>query len=381
MIIDKNNETERHRLLMDAFQDEGFQDELSNVKEELEKWLRGWVKNMEALDDRIPNVYSVESRIKATATFEEKLHRKNYIKEWEVTDYKRDNQKLIMHMLTDLIGLRINCYFYDFEKTFYDFFHDTCDSQRDKGFEFNFGENLDQKNGNRIYKFSGLYKSTYHFEVQIKSIVHNVWGEVEHKTVYKNPTYDGFFDEKKKISKTLHDAMMASDRELLVLFNMRESEEQLLRSLFFCKTCDEVAMKCKTRVLGEHYNSYFMSFKDIAPIKKYLVCSLSDTVYSKEAISVTNDEYYENLSKDVIETFPRFYLECLYHIDSVLHQHASYESFLVYFLQHVSPNEVEDFDNGFSDDFNGQDDDVEVTKPNKDALLKIDEILGTRRLK
>lgn len=381
MIVDKQKEEERHQLLMAAFNDSAFQQELDSVRKELEKWLLEWASQREPFDRRIKNIYSVESRIKSSKAFEEKLFRKNYIKEWEVSDDIKENQKLIMQTLTDLIGLRVNCHFVEYENRFYEFFRESSESQKANGFEFDFNENIEQKNGNKIYKFSGLFKRTYHFEVQIKSIVHNVWGEVEHRTVYKNPTYDGFFDEKKKISQTLHDAMMASDHELLVLFNMRESENQLLRSLFFCKTNEEVAKNCKTRVLGEHYNSYFLSFPDIKPIVNYLVCSLSGTEYHKPAIKVESDEYYDKLSKAVSDTFPRFFIECLFNIDSVLYQYESYEAFLIHFLQMVVPNTEEDFDNDFNADFNGQDDGNASDNPNRDALVKIDEILGTRIFK
>lgn len=381
MIVDKQNEAERHQLLMDAFNDSAFQQNLEDARSELEKWLWDWASQMDPLDSRIHNIYSIESRVKDNKTFEEKLYRKNYIKEWDVSDDIKENQKLIMQTLTDLIGLRVNCHFVEHENFFYEFFQESREKQKANGFDFNFEENKDQKNGNKIYKFSGLFKNTYHFEIQIKSIVHNVWGEVEHRTVYKNPTYDGFFDEKKKISQTLHDAMMASDHELLVLFNMRESESQLLRSLFFCKTNEEVAKACKTRVLGEHYNSYFLSFPEIKPLVNYIVCSLSGTAYQKTAVKVVSDEYYDKLRITVLETFPRFFIECLFHIDSVLYQYDSFDAFLIHFLQSVVPNTVDEFDKDFNSDFNGQDEGEAKDNSNRDALVRIDEILGTRIFK
>lgn len=382
MIIDKNNEAARHDALMEAFKDPEFQNKLDLVKSELEVWLGEWAGQLPPFDLRIDNVASVESRVKGEKTFEEKLYRKDYIKEWEVTDDKIANQALIMRSLTDLIGLRVNCHFFDHELAFYNFFYHTKGNQTEKGFEFNFDEDTNQKNGNKIYKFSGLYKGTYHFEVQIKSIVHNVWGEIEHRTVYKNPTYDGFFEEKKRISKTLHDAMMASDKELHILFNMKESEEQLLKSLFFCKTCNEVAAACKTHVLGEHYNTYFMSFKDIEPIKKYLVCNLSGVKFERMEVKTEADDFYKTLSEAVKNTFPSFFIECLFHIDALLHIHSSYDSFLLYFLQNVIKKEDDDFDEDYSRAFS-----TEETPPAdkkeiiKDYLIEIDSLLGTKVFK
>ena len=382
MIIEKTNISDRHRYLMEAFRDTTFQEDLKKVMKELKEWVSSWIKGMEELDPRISNVYSIESRIKGEKTFEEKLFRKDYIHDWDVYEDKIENQKYIMRNLTDLIGLRINCFFVEYEKRFYDYLWETQDAQRGAGFDFNFNENIKQKNGNVIYKFSGTYKDTYHFEIQIKSIVHNVWGEVEHKTVYKNPSYDGFFEKKKQISRTLHDVMIASDRELYTLFNMKETEDQLLRSLFFIKTRDFVAKQCNTTVLGEHYNSYFQAFPDITPIKEYLVQALSGKEQKQDEIKVETTEFYLQMKEAVIKSFPGFYLSCLYHIDITLHRHESFDSFLIYFLEHVIKEENDDFDKDLQYGFTeGEDEEHLERDPYQDYLRKIDNILGTNILK
>lgn len=378
MIIDKEKEQERCEALKKAFSEKGFQDELDHIRLELEKSIDSWANGMDNINSRINNVYSVESRVKDVESFVEKLFRKNYIRDWDVFDDIAENQRYIKHELTDLIGIRVNCYFEDYEKKLYDFFWSTTEEMKDLGFELK-KENTKQKNKNTIWKFSGLYKETYHFEIQIKSIVHNVWGEVEHKTVYKNPTYDGFFEKKKLISRTLHDVMLASDRELFNLFNMTETEDQLLRSLFFIKTKDFVAQKCDTTVLGEHYNSYFLAFPEIEPIKKYLVCVLSGKALEQDEIKVKPDAFYLQLRETVIETFPKFYFNCLYHIDNILHKHESFDTFLLDFLQRVIHHETDSFDEAFAEDFNGEEGGETLkTDSVKDYLVKIDSLLGTK---
>lgn len=376
MILDKNKIKDRHDALMAAFSESIFRDNLENVRAELYGWLESWSKEMKPLDERIPNVYSIESRIKGITTFEEKLFRNKYIYNWPVSDDLKGNQELIKHELTDLIGLRINCHFADYEKNIYDFFLNTSDSQLKNGFVFNFEENKKQKNGHIIYKFSGIYKDEYHFEVQIKSLIHNVWGEVEHKTVYKNPTYDSFYDQKRYISETLHDVMLASDKELHTLFNMMESEKQMLHSLYFIYTREPVAQKCNTSVLGSHYNSYFQAFDDIEQIKRFLICKLSGTVYQKEQQEVKVTEFYQTLSERVSQTFPMFHLDCLYHIDSELNIHKDHNAFLIYFLQHVIVVQEDDFDMCFDSDFNGQEE-QSTEDPMRDYLVEIDRVLGT----
>ena len=383
-LIEVNKERERYNALMEAFSDQSFRDELEEVKNALRLWLEEWMKGMPPLDKRIGNVFSIESRVKRIDTFEEKLFRKNYIQTWDVFTDKQENQAYIKHKLTDLIGLRVNCHFVAYESLIYDFLSSTSDAQKPSGFVFNFDENTTQKNGNKIYKFSGVYKDSYHFEVQIKSIIHNVWGEVEHKTVYKNPVFDGYIEKKRQISSTLHDTMMASDKELFTLFNMKETKTQLIQSLFFCETYEEVAELCKTTVLGVHYNSYFLAFPDLYDIRRYIVCRLSETAFEKSPVIVESNKFYEALRDEVKKSFPKFYLICLYNIDSVLHEQKSYDDFLVYFLQHTIKVEKDDFDQemdqGFEEDEETAEHDSQQEIIN-DCINRVDEILGGCRIK
>lgn len=383
-LIEVNKEQERYNALMEAFSDQSFRDELEEVKNALKLWLEEWMKGMPPLDKRIGNVFSIESRVKRIDTFEEKLFRKNYIQTWDVFTDKQENQAYIKHKLTDLIGLRVNCHFVAYESLIYDFLSSTSDAQKSSGFVFNFDENTTQKNGNKIYKFSGVYKDSYHFEVQIKSIIHNVWGEVEHKTVYKNPVFDGYIEKKRQISSTLHDTMMASDKELFTLFNMKETKTQLIQSLFFCETYEEVAELCKTNVLGVHYNSYFLAFPDLYDIRRYIVCRLSETAFEKSPVIVESNKFYEALRYEVKKSFPKFYLICLYNIDSVLHEQKSYDDFLVYFLQHTIKVEKDDFDQemdqGFGEDEETAEHDSQQEIIN-DCINRVDEILGGCRIK
>lgn len=383
-LIEVDKEQERYQALIEAFSDQAFRDELETVKGKLNVWLEEWMKGMPPLDTRIGNVFSIEARVKGLRTFEEKVYRKNYIQTWDVFTDKAENQAYITRTLTDLIGLRVNCHFVAYESYIYDYLNSTCDGQISKGFEFNFDENTTQKNGNKIYKFSGVFQKLYHFEVQIKSIVHNVWGEVEHKTVYKNPVYDGYIEKKRQISSTLHDTMMASDKELYTLFNMKETETQLIQSLFFCETNVEVAGLCKTNVLGVHYNSYFLSFPDLDDVKQYIICKLSETAFEKKTVTVESNEFFDALKKEVKKVFPKFYLTCLFNIDSILHEQKTYDDFLVYFLQHIIKVEKDDFDEAMEMDFEGDEDTMEDNSQQQiinDCLNRVDEILGGCRIK
>ena len=86
MIIDKNNVELRRTLLTEAFKDESFKKDVDKACDELYDKVKAWVEALERIDPRIGNVFSVQARKKDADTFEEKLFRKNYIHDWNVTD-------------------------------------------------------------------------------------------------------------------------------------------------------------------------------------------------------------------------------------------------------------------------------------------------------
>lgn len=372
-----DNIEQKHTMLMQAF-DEPFRDSLKPICKDIEKAIKEWIESADKFDNRIDNIFSVQSRVKGISTFEEKLYRKNYIKTWDVSDNKEENQQFIIYNLTDLIGIRVNCYFSDYEHLIYNYFQQGKDSLPD--FDFNFEENTQQKNGHKIFKFSGKYKRVYQFEIQIKSVVHNVWGEVEHKTVYKNPNYDGFMRKKKELTDSLHQVLFASDNQLLSIFNMREDEDMLIKSLFFCMTKDIVKEKCKTDVLANHYENYFRAFTNLEKVKHYIARKLERKDYEINEMHTDKDERYNSLISRINEEFPEFYIGCLYHIDSVLNSHKSYEDFVCYFVQAVISldDEDEEFSKLSLESFTGEEE--LDTDPTEDYLNRIDEILGNCRI-
>lgn len=370
---------EKHRLLMEAF-DETFRKDLEDVCKNIEEVIKEYIEGIGKFDSRINNVFSIQSRVKGRASFEEKLYRKNYVKEWSVSDNKEENQTTIKRKLPDLIGIRVNCYFAEYEKRIYNIFRNDPSALPD--FVFDFKENTTQKNGLIIYKFSGIYKDSYNFEIQIKSVVHNIWGEVEHKTVYKNPDFDGFMEKKEELTLSLHEILRASENQLLAIFGMQEDKDELLKSLFFCMTKNEVAEKCKTRVLAKHYANYFRAFPDLRKVKHYVALKLEDKVYELEYKPKQKDDRYAELRSRIDEEFPEFYLQCLFNIDSMLFQHETYEDFVYYFIQSVIS--FEDDDDELLSSYTEYGDESSVQDPldpMEDYLVKIDQILGKCRIK
>ena len=134
----------------------------------------------------------INSRIKAPLSLKEKMLRNEFYLNFDSVDEIFDN-------LHDLIGINIQCRFISDEdkimKLLYEFFI----KQNNGLFKCKLNENvflqLDtmqpklQRNGYPIYRIDGYYLlngENINFELQIKSLIHNFWSDVEHQIVYKN---------------------------------------------------------------------------------------------------------------------------------------------------------------------------------------------------
>ncbi len=375
-IIDKQDIERREEFLLNAF-DTTFRKSLEEPRKELKKLFLDKSKSIKRKDNRIDNVFDVQSRIKEIDTFREKIYRKNYILDWDVYDDVTKNQEIISQKLPDLIGIRINCYFADYEKILYDSLLESGKKEQIPNVDNVKEEKTTQKNGHPIYKFSGRYKGLYHFEVQIKSIVHNVWGEVEHKTVYKNPNYDGFIEKKRELTDALHEILFSSDSQLLSIFKMSESEQTLIESLFYLYTKDQVKGACKTDILAMHYKNYFQSFDRFDLIKEYVSRKMGGHEFSRRTgDTIVPSDKIDDIKEAVEILIPRFYIDCLYQIDCVILDHKSYDSFLYDFINQVIPKDDED--DGFLDIFGSDETPTMVSdkKEYKDLIIAINGKLG-----
>lgn len=148
--------------------------------------------------------WTVHGRVKSADSLREKVLRKGYYKMYE-------SGAMIIEELPDLIGVRVQCLLNQEEKSAYELLQNKKASLDDAGFstyQTDGGSKLTlllqnqpekQKNGHDIYRIEGRYyvlgqEKPVYFEVQIKSMVHSFWGELEHSMFYKN--YDYFISQK-----------------------------------------------------------------------------------------------------------------------------------------------------------------------------------------
>ena len=103
-----------------AFDDEQFQKQLQKYRDDIELLIREFIQRVKKSEQQIMMFDSIESRIKSTESFVQKMSRKNYVHTWKLSECKNENQQFILNNLSDLIGFRITCYFIDDEKKIYD---------------------------------------------------------------------------------------------------------------------------------------------------------------------------------------------------------------------------------------------------------------------
>lgn len=163
--------------------------ELDSAKNDIEMLLQYLLKD----EDYFLNVIS---RVKSPGSVKEKILKYDLYK-------KYTSPKELISGISDLIGVRIECRFIPDEEKVYMKLLDLFDTPLGDGFYCNSTNEkvcvkLDepqpqyQKNGFEIYKIDGRYQiedRTFNFELQIKSLVNNFWGDIEHRILYKNYSY------------------------------------------------------------------------------------------------------------------------------------------------------------------------------------------------
>ena len=166
-----------------------------------------------------------QNRIKSNVSFVEKLVRNDYLNKWDyIIGEDEKNKKTLSSNLPDFIGYRINTLFFNEEeqlaKNLIEFLNQKSNIEIPAD---QLSPHNQQANGHPIMKFQGLIKSAddpelkFGFEIQIKSSIHNLWGEVEHGSIYKPNNFDFRIEEKKKNVEEIWNTLTSCDRQLYLL--------------------------------------------------------------------------------------------------------------------------------------------------------------------
>lgn len=330
-----------YQKLMDAFEEKAFQTSINQYRLDIELQLTGfieWLSTKLTSDQKI--FHSPESRIKSKLSFAEKLYRKDYINKWKLEGDKKSVQLEILKNLPDLIGFRITCYFMDDEEVIYKKLKEYYDSKRFSDIFLDFSEGTTQKNGKPIYKVSGRYQDAVSFELQIKAATHNVWGEVEHRTIYKGRQYSINHQERQTITGEIFNILKASDQQLLALFKSNYTQDDLVCGLFTELTGRQVKHGAKTELLAGHYKSFFDIFlpESKSNIWEYVSAALSNGTiqYEKKALRLATATGIElEIIHDIKVAFLEYYLKVQLCIAHELYDFKDYDEFLLYMIKNV----------------------------------------------
>lgn len=143
--------------------------------------------------------FSLVNRVKEPESLREKFYRGNLLQEdFKIMSFKsgldvrkqRNDVKLIFKKCDDIIGVKIltdlneDCKKVIFILRSNEVFLHKQGIVLDK--KDLAAQPVSMKNGLDIYKIKGIYNSTYCFELQIKSKIQSVWGDMEHSIFYKD---------------------------------------------------------------------------------------------------------------------------------------------------------------------------------------------------
>lgn len=205
-----------------SLQNPSFQYAEKKVKECFEEILRQ--AQMEYIN--------IDSRIKSEASLKEKIIRNKYYLDC-------NSAQEVLEALPDLVGITIECRFISEENRIYHallpFFNidrnefNRCLIDGDLFLNCKTMQPQQQRNGFTIYRIDGYYAFNdrkVNFELQIKSLVHRFWSDIEHQVVYKNTQFlynDSFM---KKVLSSVHDSLEVVDHQLQIISHQMKIESQ-----------------------------------------------------------------------------------------------------------------------------------------------------------
>lgn len=200
--------------------------DLFNSKQAAYEYVEGRVKTMlsSLFNEKDDSVVLIRSRIKNPDSLREKLIRNRFY-----IDYP-DPVDTLNHV-TDIIGITMECRFIRNEAELYRKLFQYYKPYNGMDFQSVVDENAFlnlkmpqpqvQRNGFTIYRMDGYYlfnNERVNYELQIKSLVHNFWSEIEHEVVYKNPDFIVYDTFNKDMLGAIRDNLDVVDRQLEIMY-------------------------------------------------------------------------------------------------------------------------------------------------------------------
>ena len=257
----------------------------------------------ELLNKDTTDTIGFSSRIKQESSLKEKIIRNKYY-------LNCDNAKQVLSHLPDLIGLTVECRFITDENIVFKRIVSNFIQNKDY-YECKIDENCflnlfvvqpqKQRNGFSIYRIDGYYMfngERVNFELQIKSLVHKFWSEIEHEVVYKNThfTLNDIF--MKQVLSSVFNSLEVVDNQLQIVYDQMIFEgtqnkdlgmSQQGFKLFLAKSISDLYSQMMIKSLG-----FTTDFKNCSAI-------LSQYIYINDFINdgdpqIKMIEYYEHFN-------------------------------------------------------------------------------------
>ncbi len=197
-------------------------------------YVEGVLKNLygRMMQEKKETVVSINTRVKASDSLKEKLIRNKFYL------HCKNAEDAIEH-LTDLVGITIQCRFIRNETELYQYlfqFFKPCTSGYNECLldpnlflYLHMSQPQLQRNGFTIFRIDGYYLfngKKINYELQIKSMVHSFWSEIEHEVVYKNPDFVSYDRFLKELLATVRDNLDVVDRQLETIYDQIADESR-----------------------------------------------------------------------------------------------------------------------------------------------------------
>ena len=257
----------------------------------------------ELMESKQDVVISFSSRIKTRKSLQEKLIRNQFY-----LDYASGEESILN--LHDLIGITIQCRFIRNEHELYQYLLKQFESMEEGYAQCKVDQNTFlnikmpqpqyQRNGFTIYRMDGYYMfngNRINFELQIKSLVHNFWSDIEHQVVYKNPDFVVYDRFNKSMLGAIRDNLDVVDRQLEIMYNeisQRSQDKQI--------GMDEKGFKVfVARSINELVNAKMMESVGFTTDFKKCSAILAQYIYVRDFLNGTRNrdlmvEYLEHLN-------------------------------------------------------------------------------------
>lgn len=206
------------------------------------------------LNDSVGKKYSFEvtSRTKKSYSLYEKFLRKNEVYRLDGLELVQKNNELetFINSIDDILGIRILVELPQYSNQILEFLKKENENLNKLHIHIDFSSSQEKmKNGLDIIKLKSVYsKENVCFELQIKSRLNSVWGDLEHTFFYKDYNMYIEKDNNRQIMNKLGYSVNNVD-EIIEIINLTREEE--IKEYQFKHFCHIIDLKFSDKILSE----------------------------------------------------------------------------------------------------------------------------------